>query len=222
MASATKSKLSDAVIQVVRGAPRGLSEGESIPVKFNPTEYSLEKSITYADQSLPGFTSPVTQFTSGEAETLTMELFFDSYEEKQRDVREAYTKKVDALLHVDGSLHAPPICRFVWGELDFECVLQSASKQFTMFLSDGIPVRARVNVTFKEYNPPTWQTKETPRSSPDKTKLRRVTEDETLPLIAAAEYGDPTLWRPIAEANGIENPRSLTPGEELLVPTLEV
>ena len=221
MSAATASKLKNAVVEVVKGAPKGLSEGEAIPVKFNPTEYSLDKSITYADQSLPGFTSPVTQFTSGEAETLTMELFFDAYEESQQDVRAAYTDKLDALLHVDGDLHAPPICRFVWGGLSFECVLQSASKQFTMFLPSGVPVRARVNVTFKEYNPPTWQKKETPRKSADKTKLHRVIEDETLWLIAAAEYGDPQRWRPIAEANGIDNPRTLTPGDELVIPSLE-
>ena len=224
MPGATDSKLKKAVIKLVNGAPQGLTNGEEIPVKFNPTEYNLEKSITYADQSLPGFTSPVTQFTGGDAETLSMELFFDTYQdedEEEEDVRVAYTNKIDALLHVDGDLHAPPVCRFVWGGLDFKCVLQSATKRFTMFLSSGIPVRARMDVTFKEYNPPEWQKKKNPRGSADKTKLHRVTEGETLWLIAAAEYGDPQRWRPIAEENGIDNPRTLRPGDELVVPTVK-
>ena len=196
--------------------------GEAIPVRFNPTDYNLDKSTTFADQSLPGFTSPVTQFAGGEAETLSMELFFDTYEDtEEKDVRVQYTDKIDDLLEVEGETHAPPICRFIWGGLDFRCVLESAQKQFTMFLEDGTPVRARVNVTFKEYRPPDWQRRENPRESADRTKRHRVTEDETLWLIAAAEYGDPRRWRPIADANGITNPRTLQPGDELVIPTLE-
>lgn len=196
--------------------------GEAIPVRFNPTDYNLDKSTTFADQSLPGFTSPVTQFAGGEAETLSMELFFDTYEDtEEKDVRVQYTDRIDELLEVDGETHAPPICRFIWGGLDFKCVLESAQKQFTMFLENGTPVRARVNVTFKEYRPPDWQRRENPRESADRTKRHRVTEDETLWLIAAAEYGDARRWRPIADANGITNPRTLQPGDELVIPTLE-
>lgn len=208
----TDSKLTKAFISV--------DGGGEIPVKFNPTEYNLDKSVTYSDQSLPGFTSPVTQFSGGESETLSMELFFDAYEEQTRDVRQ-FTDQVRDLLQVDGVKHAPPICRFVWGGLDFKAVLQSANTRFTMFLDTGVPVRARMNVTFKEYNPPEWQKKKEPRSSPDRTKRHRVSEDETLWLLADEEYGDPTRWRLIAEANAIDNPRVLRSGDELVVPTLE-
>lgn len=218
--SATKSELEKAVIEVLKGKPKELEGSSRIAVEFNPTEYSLEKSIEYGNQKIPGFSSPVTQFVSGDAETLSMELFFDTYEDGE-DVREKYTNKIDALLKVDGTIHGPPICRFVWGSFDFKCVLQSANKQFTMFRSNGIPVRARVNVTFKGYTTPEEQSKEEKRESADKTKVRRVEEGESLWSIAAEEYQDPRQWRPIAAANGIENPRRLRPGDEVLVPSLE-
>lgn len=217
--SPTESQLEKAVIEVIKGAPKEL-EGRPITVEFNPTEYSLDKSIDYGNQQIPGFSSPVTQFVSGDAETLSMELFFDTYEDGE-DVRKEYTNKIDALLKVDGTIHGPPICRFVWGSFDFKCVLQSANKQFTMFRSNGIPVRARVNVTFKGYTTPEEQRKEEKRESADKTKVRRIKEGESLWSIAAQEYQNPQQWRPIAAANGIENPRRLRPGDELLVPTLE-
>ena len=40
-------------------------------------------------------------------------------------------------------------------------------------------------------------------------------------LVAEREYGDPDLWRLIAKANKIDNPRSLKPGMELVIPPLE-
>lgn len=217
--SPTASNLQKALIQRL---DREGTVTEEISVRFNPTQYQLDKTVSYQQQSLPGFSSPITQFVSGQAETLSMELLFDTTDREPdaADVRAAFTDKLDDLLTVDGTLHAPPVCRFVWGKLEFRAVLQSASKSFTMFAPDGTPVRARVSVTFAEYNPPDLQRAKEPRESADRTTARVVTQGDTLPLLAAREYGDPTRWRPIADANGIVNPRTVAPGRELLVPPL--
>ena len=55
-----------------------------------------------------------------------------------------------------------------------------------------------------------------------KTKVRSIKAGDRLPLIAAEVYGDPRLWRLIAEANEIDDPlRFPTPqdvGRVILVP----
>ncbi|WP_336344133.1 CIS tube protein [Halalkalicoccus ordinarius] len=213
---ATESTLKKALIQVLDERESTTAE---IPVLFNPTEYSIDKQVTYSDQSLPGLGSPITQFVSGDAETLSMELFFDTYE-AGTDVRD-HTDRIDGLLRVDEERHAPPVCRFAWGSLVFTAVLESASTTFTMFLPEGTPVRARIDVTFKAYTRPGEETTAAPRQSADRTKVWEVTGDDTLWTIAAAVYGDPTRWRSIATANDIENPRSLPSDRELIVPPLE-
>jgi nucleoid-associated protein YgaU len=48
-----------------------------------------------------------------------------------------------------------------------------------------------------------------------------VTEGDTLWDIAGAEYGDPQQWRRIADANGVENPRTLQVGTVLEIPPAE-
>jgi nucleoid-associated protein YgaU len=48
-----------------------------------------------------------------------------------------------------------------------------------------------------------------------------VKRGDTLWSLAAAVYDDPARWRPIADANGIANPRELVPGTELIIPALE-
>lgn len=195
---------------------------EEIPVLFNPNEYALESGNQYSWQTIPGLSSPVAQFISGEATSLTMELFFDSYEEEgdQRDVRN-HTKKIIALLDVDKDLHAPPVCRFVWGSLDFKGIVEKVSQKFTMFLGTGIPVRATLQVTFKAYYSVTEQYQYIPRQSADRTKQRTIKQGEQLWMLANEEYEDPGMWREIARANGIHNPRKLTPGQSLIIPRLE-
>lgn len=216
----TQSKLAKAVIQVLDEKRDPIPERD-IPVLFNPTEYSINTSANYAEQSLLGLSTPITQFVSGAAETLSMELLFDTYEKgPNADVRDD-TDELDGLVTVKGDRHAPPILRVKWATLYFDCVLESVDKQFTLFHPSGKPARARVSVTFKKHLPPRWETKFEKRESADRTKVLRPTQSDTLPLIAAKEYDDPGRWRVIAEANEIDNPRMIQTGRELVLPPLE-
>ncbi len=55
-------------------------DGPEIDVLFNPTEYRLSKSNQFAEVAIPGLTAPMLQFGHGNAQTLTMQLFFDTYD----------------------------------------------------------------------------------------------------------------------------------------------
>jgi nucleoid-associated protein YgaU len=190
--------------------------GKPIPVLFNPNKYSIDKSNQFAEVGIPGLGAPLIQFVRGNTKTLTMELFFDTYTyEGGTDVRE-YTGKITKLLEVDEELHAPPICIFSWGKLNFKCVIQQVSQNFTMFNADGVPVRATLNVTFKEYTEPSRAKKDKGLSSGG-TKTITIEEGQRLDSISSAERGDPTYWRSIAEENEIRDPRHLEPGSKLLV-----
>jgi len=206
--------LADATIRVENGN----QSGTRISTMFNPTEYSRSKSIEYGEQDIAGLGSPVAQFVSGEAETLSMELFFDA-SESRGDVTDQ-TDRLDILLSVDEQLGAPPFCTFVWGRgIEFQAVLESANKQFTMFRPDGTPIRARVDVTFREYRQPSTERPGGSADGSDGTGRRTVKEGDTLWGIAKEEYGDPTKWRRIASENNIEDPRSLQPGTTLTIPS---
>lgn len=191
---------------------------ERVDVLFNPTEYALESSNQYSWQSIPGLSQPIAQFVTGEASTLSMELFFDTYE-KNEDVRK-YTKKIVGLLDIDKDLHAPPQCKFIWGSLSFQGVLEKVSQRYTMFDRSGKPVRATLNVSFKAVQTMKEQLQHIPRQSADRTKQRTVKQGDQLWQIAAEEYEDPSLWRAIAKANDLSDPRQLEPGSLLKIPRL--
>jgi nucleoid-associated protein YgaU len=191
---------------------------DKIAVMFNPEEYTLSKDINYARVGVPGLSSPVLQFVHGNLQTLEMELFLDTYE-AHTDVRLRTTQIVD-LLAIDPQTHAPPVLLFTWSSLSFVCVLAKVSQRFVMFLPDGTPVRARLQVTFNEFADPLLQAMAQKNETADYTKLHVVTEGETLSAIAARVYDDPLVWRPIALANGLDDPRVLTVGQQLTVPKL--
>ena len=192
--------------------------GRVIEVMFNPEEYSLNKDNTFASQSVPGLSSPILQFVSGNLRTLEMELFFDTTDAR-RDVR-VETQKVVDLLKIDRDLHAPPILQVAWGSLQLRCVLARANQKFLKFLEDGRPTRARVTVSFSEFIDPEREAREVNRQTADFSKVYVVQRGDTLSGIAVRFYENAALWRPIAIANGIDAPRGLVPGRELHVPAL--
>jgi hypothetical protein len=212
----------------------GSRKNEQIEVLFNPAEYSIEKGNTFQSTALPGMGTPVTQFVTGNADTLTMELYFDTYAKSSRhgtvtqreDVRN-YTRRITNLMEIDSQLHAPPIVEFVWGPplgtpqgIQFTGTIEKISQKFTFFLDDGTPVRATLSVTFKEYKTVQQQLEEMARQSSDRTKHKEVKEGEALWIYASEEYNDPDRWRVIADRNLIENPRILVPGTTLELPPL--
>lgn len=196
--------------------------GEVILVPFNPEEYTLNRDNTFAAQAIPGLSGPILQFVNGNMQTLEMELLFDTWDTdtvEKRDVREL-TNRVVRLLDIDKDLHAPPILRVQWGSLDFRCVLARANQKFQMFADNGQPVRARLTVTFNRYIDPEREAKEVNRQTADFSKVHIVVDGQTLSGIAAQHYEDPLMWRPIALANRIGDPRAISIGQLLEVPAL--
>jgi len=195
-----------------------LDNNEEVQVLFNPKEYVIEKKTHWNEMNVIGMDSPPVQFTLGDRKRLSMELFFDTSEEKT-DVRE-YTNKIEKLMMVNAQEHRPPVLRFSWGNLNFDCVLEDLVQRFTLFTNDGTPLRAILKVVFKEYATAATQLSNTRRESSDHTKRLVIREGETIAAIAAREYNDPSKWRFIAKANNIEDPENVKPGTIVELPPL--
>jgi hypothetical protein len=192
---------------------------KSVQVLFNPTEYSIDQGMNYAELQVPGLQEPILQFVRGEAKTLSLELFLDGT--NRRVPVEDDLEKLQAFVRIDGELHAPPVCRFEWGKVSFEGVVISFKEKFNLFAEDGKVLRARVTLTIKSYRPPEVQLREQRPSSPDRSRVRVLREGETLAHLADAAYGDPRLWRLIAKENGIDRPRFVAPGTPLRIPSVQ-
>ncbi len=209
--------------------------GEPFEVQFNPTQYALNKGAQFAEVAIPGLDSPLLQFVRGDTEKLTLELFFDTTDDGMGSGATPVTTKVDPfyrLVKIDGQLHAPPIVRITWGEHfpgmttnesdrpipALDCVVDSVNREFSLFNADGIPLRATVTISLREYKTLEEQLQALNLQSADHTRVHVVRDGESLPQIAYAAYQDSRRWRLIAQHNRIVNPRRLAPGTVLELP----
>ncbi|WP_437275932.1 LysM peptidoglycan-binding domain-containing protein [Sorangium sp. So ce375] len=226
---------------------KGTKPGE-VKVGFNPAQLAFSTSATWEHvEPTLGSTSAssgMMVFRSVAPETLTLNLFFDTYAPYPSDSAggmlaaaaasmassvtslvggsltppESVVKKTDevmALMRVNAELHRPPKCQLMWGKSTlFHGVLQRANRTYTLFMPDGTPVRATMECTFMEV----VGSNRVELHSADVAKVYVVRAGDTLMGIAAEHYGDGGHWRLIADENGIENPRALVPGRTLAIP----
>ena len=190
-----------------------------IPLRFNPTDYKLSKSNTFAEITIPGLETPPLQYVRGGSETLSLQALVDTSDTLE-NVRTSYVDAVRNLMRPDSREHAPPIVRFVWDEAVFTGVLEKLDVNYVLFRQDGVPLRAQLDITLKEFRPAAQQVMDPPRSSPSVEKSYVVRRGDTLSSISAAVYRRPDAWRELARANGITDPRDLKPGRVLTVPRL--
>ncbi len=218
-------QLTKACLEVCKDDDR--AEMKDITFQFNPETIKINRAQPGTRTPVQGKGDVQEQQNTAALNESTMQLsnlIFDTYEEKPfGNVYEKYIKWLEEMAAADPHKHAPARLMFTWGKFSgsfkknqqLECQLDNLDVEYTMFLNDGTPVRAKVNMTLRlgKKNQEKFQ-------SPDHAKLVTVKRGDTLADISAVEYDTPDEWRRIADANGIDDPLSLTPGMKLIVPPI--
>jgi hypothetical protein len=213
---------------------------EIFEVQFNPTEFSLDKGAQIAEIAIPGLDSPLLQFVRGQNEKMSLDLFFDTTEKGMGPGATSVTTLTDRiyeLVKIEPAGHAPPVCTFVWNSrfpgadisaragnqkrTDFQCIIESVKQKFTLFSPEGVPLRATLTLTLREYKTLDQQLHQLNLSSPDRTHSHVVQRGETFSSIAARYYRKPGEWRHIVDANELEDPRRLIVGSFLTIPPIQ-
>jgi hypothetical protein len=227
-------KLERARIHVLKGDGKSSTDVDSaIEVCFNPKEYSLEKSVEW-DAEKAFSDAPQPEFKAPKPMTLSVTLQFDTYEERV-SVRDKWVRKIEKLTMMTGELakdgkgaskndkqkFRPPTILFIWGRFTFKGVVESLSQKYTMFLSDGTPVRAECalkirNVLDRQIDQGNDVSFSTTRNSDGKPYT--VKDGDRLDLIAATELGDAGRWPEIAALNDIVDPATMDGKRDLKIP----
>ena len=98
-----------------------------------------------------GSGAPTAEFIDASGKWLAIELMFDTYETGE-DVSTKIPAALGKLIEPDKSLKRPPMSLFSWGSNlpTFKGVVESMNVKYTLFLEDGTPCRATVNLKMKE------------------------------------------------------------------------
>jgi nucleoid-associated protein YgaU len=206
-------------------------KGDEFKCLFNPAELTISKSNTWQAPEKKGANSHELTFQSGQPGTLSFSMVLDTTDKGVEVTK--HTDKLLELMKVDPALRGsdpkrnkarPPWVEFHWGGLhSFKAVIERLQIKFTYFGSSGKPLRAKVDITLKQFNDEEHRPLQNPTShTPTLHTMHRVVHGETLDRIAATHYADSTRWRLIAEANAVADPIDLPAGTLLMIPEIPV
>ena len=136
-----------------------------VDAQYNPKELQIDKTVPWQKKSQANKTNETgiqLEFTGAEGRSMTLELLFDGYETKGNTKKGSVKELIETLETMasvidpgapDENLRRPHRCSVSWGQggmPKFRCVIESLSTKYTMFSSDGAPLRATCTVKLKE------------------------------------------------------------------------
>jgi nucleoid-associated protein YgaU len=214
-----------AYLSLIRPNSSGGGEIGRVTFPYNPKEFSYTKSAQWERKPARGATSAASpEFKGSGPVSMSVEIFLDGYETGQ-SVSQTIEMLNSCCRPLADTIHSntpsPPWVIFGWGHVvHLKAIVKSVAVKCTMFGVDGTPLRATCNVTMEEVVADSF------RQNPTSGGLRSVrshlmVEGDTLASVAYREYGQPGWWRPLAEANGIDDPLRVPAGTRVLVPDID-
>lgn len=201
--------------------------GNSFTMMVNPANYDEKKKIRYSkDDAIDGGNMP--SYLGYQDETLTLDFVIDATGVLTKAGDENFGKsipemieKIEKTVYVYvGNAHEPPYLQVEWGTLNFQGRLKDMSVKLVMFAPDGMPIRAKVNMTLVKYVEEATQKRLKNKSSPDLSHLVTVNAGDTLPGLCLQIYKSAMYCADVARVNGLSGFRQLEPGMQLLFPPL--
>jgi nucleoid-associated protein YgaU len=198
-------------------------EGQpAIDCAFNPESYTVSKTNVWTYKPTQGKDLPAAEFGGGLPMTYKLSLLLDtSLEGPDKSVKDQANQLMQAM-HGSGS--APKFIEFSWGSVKLpKAAPLSISIQYALFRPNGEPIRAFVELELAqaEATTPVGKAQNPTTRGIAGLRTHNVQDGDSLHAIAYDAYGDPTRWRAIANANGIDDPLRLRRGTTLTIPRLD-
>lgn len=223
-------KLEKLKIRAYKDAAR-TGPGEEFVVMFNPESYSLKYENKYQERQGVNTSGRQARYSMNKPGKLALKLILDDsgaidlgtlgLSAKDRDVYKRVHKFLELTSYMDGEIHEPKYLKLEWGDLIFDCRLESVNVTYSMFNRAGRPIRAELDAAFVGDVEDSRRIREENKESPDLTRVRTVKNGDRLPLMAGRMYGDPAYYIQVAVANKLNNFRRLRPGDVVFFPPVE-
>jgi LysM repeat protein len=201
--------------------------GEDFQVYINPEKYTHSYEIKYTQRQAQGSNGPSPDFNKIQKDKVNFELIFDGTGVVPSPVPGGVStveKQIETfknlVFNYHGNVHSPNFVLLSWASLYFKCRLSTLNINYTLFMSDGSPLRARATAAFIGFTDEVQLALEAENTSPDLTHILTVKAGDTLPLMCYDIYGSSIYYWQVASINGLTDFRKLVVGTQLVFPPL--
>ena len=200
------------------------TEADSCKVQINPSSYTHNHEVSYNDAVAIGAPGAPLGFQGIKPQTISFDIHFDATGTVDGSTV-AVQDQIDTFKSIcfdyQAEMHEPNYLIISWGTLVFKCKLTSLDLTYSLFKSDGTPLRAKASTKFEQAIKAADLMSAADPKSPDLTHEFMVKKGDTLPLLCQQVYGDSSYYMEVAQYNNLTNFRSLVPGTKIHLPSLK-
>lgn len=211
---------------------------ETFEAMFNPESYSLKYQNVYKSYQGINTSGRKAQYSLSKPQNLSLKLILDDTGvadygglgfataslfgklKGTKDIYQQVQKFLELTCYMDGKIHEPKYLQIQWGDLIFDCRLESVNVNYTLFNRSGQPIRTELDTVFIEEIEDSKRIQKEKKSSPDLSHSRTIKAGDKLPLMAQEIYGDSAYYIQLARANNLNNFRKLKTGTTIKLPPI--
>jgi len=195
----------------------------SYELQINPESFKHSHKNNYAKEKTTDTAGTTPKYVLPDPQTVSFNFHLDvtGVVDNKRDLTRLINEFKSVAYNFVGTIHSPNYLKLVWGDFYFKCRLTSLDIDYLLFNPSGSPLRAKLDVTFMQYQSPAELEALAKKSSPDLTHVRIVAPGDSLPLMCYRIYGDSRYYIQIAKFNRLNDFRNLQPGTRISFPPLE-
>ena len=197
---------------------------DDFTVMMNPESITWDRSVAYNEKSAINNSKPELGYYKTNPDTLSFELILDGtgvVDAANIDVADNIHRLSNIVFNYQGEIHRPNFVKIYWGkQLQFKGVLTHFNTAYTLFKSDGEPLRAKLKLTFQAFTDAKTTAKQENKQSPDMTHLVDVIASDTLPNLSQRIYNSSDYYLQLAQVNGLDKFRQLQPNQQLTFPPI--
>ncbi|MBQ4818582.1 hypothetical protein [Aquimarina sp. MMG016] len=213
-----------------------------IYLPINPESFTQNFKVEFNQEQGQGNQSTDSRYSGTKPEELKLDFIFDgtnsiqgynskldknfvrdqTFEESPLSVKEQLKIFMNTVYDMNGDIHKPHFLKVKWGDgFKFQCILSNLDLNYTLFQSNGEPLRVKASATFLNYIAQEERVARERKSSPDLTHARQVKAGDRLDNMVYDIYNNSKYITQVAKANGLTSFRKITPGRELVFPPID-
>ncbi|MBD9166018.1 hypothetical protein [uncultured Parabacteroides sp.] len=196
----------------------------SVEVPVNPDNYKLTKDIGHSENKEQGQKDTTVHFNKYEKENLSFSVVFDGTGVIPSTNMNTVTDKVKELEKVvyncNNKIHQPNFVRIAWGKLVFCGQLSTYSLNYTLFSSEGVPLRVKIDMAFSRAVSQEVAVKLRENASIEEVNVE-FKEGDTVSKKCYTMYDNELVAKEVAKENDLDRFRNIEPGTQLVFPALK-
>ena len=198
-------------------------EGNSYTTQFNPASMKLSLHVERDKSQAIGNGYTTGNFRNVKPQDTTFEFTLDGTGAAMDkiNVPEEINKFLDIIYHYSGDEHQPNFIKVLYGYVVISGVATKIDINYTLFGSDGYPLRAKISVTVASTMEATLGEIKQDKSSPDLTHKLTLKQPERLISLAYTIYDNNNYYSDVARVNNFNNFRRVPVNTDIYFPPLD-